>query len=141
MVDGSNPAEGRVEVNINNEWGTVCDDGWGIAEASVICRQLGYSTARSYTTSASFGQGTGEILLDNLGCSGRESSLTECRHSGVGIHNCVHSEDAGVVCASPGKCTIMSFSNSMRSLHLENVHFWFSFSSCIIMVQSNIIIS
>ena len=43
LVGGSNQYEGRVEVCINNAYGTVCDDLWGSPEARVICRQLGYS--------------------------------------------------------------------------------------------------
>ena len=42
--------------------------------------------------------GTGLILLDNLMCTGSESRLVDCRHSGLGNHNCDHSDDAGVRC-------------------------------------------
>ena len=41
LVGGTNPAEGRVEICINNAWGTVCDNGFTKEEALVACRQLG----------------------------------------------------------------------------------------------------
>lgn len=34
---------GRLEIYLNDEWGTVCDDGFAAAEAETACRQLGYT--------------------------------------------------------------------------------------------------
>ena len=45
-----------------------------------------------------FGQGRGAIFLDDVRCNGTEPGLTTCRNPGVGVHDCGHSEDAGVVC-------------------------------------------
>ncbi|NXT39249.1 HIPL1 protein, partial [Pelecanoides urinatrix] len=91
---------GRVEVYIDGEWGTVCDDGWGSPAAAVVCRQLGFPYVVRASKKAEFGEGTSlRILLDDVQCSGQERTLLECDHADVGTHNCSHEEDAGVVCS------------------------------------------
>ena len=98
MVGSYRNNQGRVEVYHSGEWGTVCDDGWGITDAHVVCRQLGYSRATRARGSAYFGQGNGPIHYDDVACRGSETHLADCSHNGIGVHNCVHAEDAGVVC-------------------------------------------
>ena len=107
-----------MEIFVNGSWGTICDDLFENVDASVICRQLGYTggnenpllnacyslynvisplcvgTARG---SAYFGSGTGSILMDDIQCTGTELALSNCPHTTS--HNCAHSEDAGVSCS------------------------------------------
>ena len=100
LVGGSGTHEGRVEVFQYGSWGTVCDDGWDLQDATVVCRQLSYGTAVAALGLAAFGAGSGPIWYANVHCSGSEASLTQCAHNGLGVHNCAHWEDAGVICAS-----------------------------------------
>ena len=81
-------------------WGTVCDHGWNDVNAAVVCRQLGMSADNAQATfTAHFGEGTGEIWLDDVSCEGPEGNLGECSHNGWGNHSCAHDEDVGVICA------------------------------------------
>ncbi|XP_030834273.1 locomotion-related protein Hikaru genki-like [Strongylocentrotus purpuratus] len=98
LVNGSNNASGRVEVWYNGTWGTVCDDGWDLNDANVVCRMLGFFDASSAPGLAAYGAGSGKIHLDEVECTGSESSLEDCIESEFGVHNCDHSEDAGVTC-------------------------------------------
>ncbi len=45
-----------------------------------------------------FGSGFGVIYFDDVACTGNETNLTECSHRGVGVSNCFHGEDVGVIC-------------------------------------------
>jgi hypothetical protein len=83
-----------VELFVNGAFGTVCDDGFGNEEARVVCRELGFADGVFSGNSPGFG----EILLDNVVCSGTESSLLQCSHQGIGNHNCGHTEDVVVTC-------------------------------------------
>ena len=90
---------GRVEVYHNGQWGTVCDDDWNINDANVVCRQLGFPSASSAPHGARYGQGSGTIWMDDVHCSGTETSLFHCTHAGWGRNCCCsHGEDASVVC-------------------------------------------
>ena len=103
-MNGTTLQEGRLEICINSNWSTICDDMWDDTDARVVCRQLGYDengkSANSSETSlafyhstvhllflilfvagraiyrAYFGQGVGRIALDNVNCAGGESVLS-----------------------------------------------------------------
>ena len=123
LVGGSNQYEGRVEVCIDDWWGTVCDDLWDNTDATVVCKQLGYmhtgglylqvqldleyfcsitrflyATGGTAYSDAHFGAGSGPIFLDDVQCTSSDSKLVECYSRPILSHNCLHSADAGVGC-------------------------------------------
>ena len=104
-MDGGGHCAGRVEILDQGSWGTICDDGWDLDDARVVCRQLGCGEALNATRSAHFGAGSGRIWLDDLNCTGKESHVWRCPSRGWGRHDCRHKEDAGVVCS--GLCCTM----------------------------------
>lgn len=99
-MGGSSPTEGRVEIDPNRDgqWGTICDDDWDDKDAVVVCRELGFNTGGTAIPQAAFGKGSGQILLDDVDCSGEETSIRDCRNANNTGSNCVHEEDAGVRC-------------------------------------------
>ena len=108
LVNGTTLYEGRVEVYYNGEWGTVCDDGWDLDDAQVVCRQLDYGKAISAKSDAFYrqGNGTARVWLDDVNCDGNELAITNCSHSGWGVEDCGHHKDAGVECSAPiGECS------------------------------------
>ncbi|XP_062606666.1 uncharacterized protein LOC134268423 [Saccostrea cucullata] len=117
LVGGSSASEGRVEVYYNNTWGTICDDNWESSDARVVCRMLGYTRTYTGFEQARYGQGLGPIWLDEVGCSGSESTIFSCSHGGWGVHDCSHGEDASVVC----KINTMDKINVYQIIFLNNI--------------------
>ena len=142
LAGGIVEGEGRVEICRGGAWGTVCDDYWGTPDATVVCRQLGFSTVGEHNavclnvclltanpnwthslspgaaafTSAYYGQGFGPIQLDNVACVGNENRLLDCTHT---TSSCEHYQDAGVKCTgkSTPVCVIQHFThNNYRGL-------------------------
>ncbi|XP_072043678.1 uncharacterized protein [Amphiura filiformis] len=98
LQGGNGPFEGRVEVRHQHQWGTICEKYWDISDATVVCRQLGFSgfgeAVRSY-----FGSGSGEIWVGDVLCDGKENNLEDCEFNRWGRQSeCDHSQDAGVIC-------------------------------------------
>ena len=89
-----------MEIFYNGSWGTICDDNWDINDAQVVCRQLGYDVGVRAVPGKYVPDGTGQIWLDDVACTGSEQSLSSCPHNGWGRHDCLHSFDAGVECSS-----------------------------------------
>ena len=105
LVNGSNPLEGRVEVYVDGQWGTVCDDFWNLIDGVIACQQLGYGTVYDTLRERPFGSNEDiPIIVDNLACRGDEIRIQDCPGIfGNTSHNCDHSEDTGLVCIDASK--------------------------------------
>ncbi|XP_062913388.1 deleted in malignant brain tumors 1 protein-like [Mobula hypostoma] len=102
LFAGSHRCAGRLEVQYNNTWGTVCDDSWGLADSHVVCRQLDCGRAGWAPDIPIITQAYGDIWLDEVKCTGDESSFSSCLSSIPGHHDCDHKEDVIVVCSDSG---------------------------------------
>ena len=118
LVNGSTPHEGRVEICLNGEWGTVCGTSWDRRDAQVVCRQLGYVPTcklvfisiyiiltvdiigASFYTSSQFGDGDLQQLTGNIQCTGSETSLLSCSPQCNPTSSCYYGHTAGVRCYS-----------------------------------------
>ncbi|XP_042201291.1 scavenger receptor cysteine-rich domain-containing group B protein-like [Callorhinchus milii] len=104
LVNDDNPCAGRVEVFYDGQWGTVVGSGsggsgWDMADAAVVCKELGCGAALSASGVAHFGRGSGPVVTYNVQCKGSESALKECPSGSWGHYSWLsHSYDTGVIC-------------------------------------------
>ena len=56
------------------------------------------STGGGVVLVSGYSDGTGNIWLDDVNCAGSEVNIFDCSAAPVGVSNCVHSEDVGVMC-------------------------------------------
>lgn len=122
---------GRVEIKVFGTWGYVCDDKFGMADADVVCRELGFAHGAEEVVGNSVympnenvqTQNKTIFIMDGVECQGNETSLKDCDFNGWGIHDCNPEEVVGVVCKThaemcplnyimcdkPEKCIPLSF--------------------------------
>lgn len=92
----------------NNQWGSVCNRGFGLEDARVACRQLGFTNVSRTYCCSHFGYGNGPIWLSNLTCDGIENSIAECGYTGWNNTGCYRYEEIGVECTGERNLILIS---------------------------------
>ena len=95
---------GRISVNINGIWGSVCKANFGKTAANVACRELGYAGGVAYSASSPSGiysrKALPVIMMTEVTCTGNEQSLKNCQYqSSTSKSWCdYYAPRAGVLC-------------------------------------------
>ena len=103
LIGGTSALEGNVHVtNKNGFYGPVCDDGWDLLAANVVCRQLGHGPAIRAYKNSNFGRVGSNFAMDNVKCIGNERNIQDCPH--ITNDNCRATDGAGVKCKEGKYC-------------------------------------
>lgn len=95
LAGGKAKNEGRIEVRVNGIWGAVCDDGFGLPEANVVCHEAGYPDGAVEVLSGGRLPAPPKplpMMVDELMCEGNETTLMACNSAGWGVHDCTPEE-------------------------------------------------
>ena len=96
-------------------WGAISSSNWDINDATVVCRQLGYSAgAEVALKNGVYGPVSGPVWITNLQCTGSETNVMECVHDGLGNKTEWQRRPytASVICKDS------SFNNGNKKFHL-----------------------
>ena len=96
-------------------WGAISSGRWDINDATVVCRQLGYSAGAEVALRIGvYGLDSGPVWITNLQCTGSESNVMECVHDGLGNKTELQHRgyNASVICKDS------SFNNGNKKFHL-----------------------
>uniref|UniRef100_K1PRQ0 Deleted in malignant brain tumors 1 protein n=1 Tax=Magallana gigas TaxID=29159 RepID=K1PRQ0_MAGGI len=131
LQGGSHPLEGRVEVKVQGQWRTICDEHWDDLDATIVCRMLTeYPIDQNVTgiayKSAFFGRGTGRVAMSRVNCNGSEVSLLTCPADMTGGVNCDHSRDAGVSCSVNNHAVLVGTSSTTGTVNIVQGTQWYS---------------
>ena len=108
LAGGTSNLEGRVEVLVSGQWGTICDPQFDRNDGNVVCRQLGFSESRDIYTYSQFGgaNNTTPFSLGIVYCSGSEVQLGDCYGASIKLPHatsCNHStDDVSIRCYGEG---------------------------------------
>jgi hypothetical protein len=94
-------ARGRVEVCLDEAYGTVCDDFWDHIDASVVCTQLGFSPFGAIGGGERYGDDERNSVVNFISCNGSETRLLDCPFNVSGAderEKCGPLQDAHVIC-------------------------------------------
>ena len=140
LVGGSGHNEGRVEICLLNEWGTVCNNRWSMNHAKVVCGQLGFNSVGKHSgpkcvhgykcsyfsgakTLTNFAKGKGKIWLEHVQCTGSETAITKCPFKKKQSGECTHDKDAAVWCPNGNKMRmILSIIDTLFFIDCRRLH-------------------
>lgn len=113
LSGSSSPYEGLLEVRYQGAWHSVCNDLFGLNDARVFCRELGYGAPVTYDH-GEYGESVGDVLVDDLQCTGNEKSFVECLQRRWFDGDCSHSEDIGLSCSPAPVTNIRSWGSCVH---------------------------
>ena len=99
MTNGYSQCEGQVEMNFSGRWRALCASHWSLANANVVCHQLGCGVAISTPRGPHFVEGSDQISTVRFHCSGAEFFLWSCPVTALGGPDCSDGNTAYVICS------------------------------------------